>query len=104
MFKRASSSAGITHSARRDRSTDELIGICRGVLADGAINQDAALGEAVRGHQRGGWIMRIWSVALGLVAAVVASTAQAGDYKEIGRQGMTHMVVVPGANWRNEDV
>ncbi|MBN8921809.1 MAG: hypothetical protein J0I96_01830 [Rhodanobacter sp.] len=32
-------SAAITRRARRDRSTDELIGLCRGILADGVISE-----------------------------------------------------------------
>lgn len=28
----------MTEKARRDRSTDELIGLCRGILADGSVN------------------------------------------------------------------
>lgn len=31
--------SAITYKARQDRSTDELIGICRGILADGEVNQ-----------------------------------------------------------------
>lgn len=30
--------SAMTYRARKDRSTDELIGICRGILADGEIN------------------------------------------------------------------
>lgn len=32
-------SAGVTTSRRQDRATDELVGICRGVLADGHVNE-----------------------------------------------------------------
>lgn len=39
-----------------------------------------------------------------LVLVLGSGVAQAGDYKEVGRQGLAHMVVVPGANWRNQDV
>lgn len=41
MFKRDDSGAEhkrITYGWRHDRSADELIGICRGILADGAVN------------------------------------------------------------------
>jgi len=42
----------MTHSRRLDRSTDELIGLCRGILADGAINISEArfLDEWLRRH------------------------------------------------------
>jgi hypothetical protein len=35
-------SAGMTVMRRKDRSTDELIGICRGILADGHVSVDEA--------------------------------------------------------------
>lgn len=34
--------SGITHARRLERTTDELIGICRGILADGAISRPEA--------------------------------------------------------------
>lgn len=45
MFKQddgCAPSAAITHGWRHSRSVDELIGICRGILADGAVNQSEA--------------------------------------------------------------
>lgn len=38
---RAPTSA-ITHDRRSERTTDELIGICRGILADGAVSRPEA--------------------------------------------------------------
>ncbi|GAB2791492.1 BRCT domain-containing protein [Dyella kyungheensis] len=35
-------SAAVTHTWRHSRSVDELIGICRGILADGAVNRSEA--------------------------------------------------------------
>jgi hypothetical protein len=42
LFKEAAPSASITSRARRDRGTDELLGLCRGILADGGVNQSEA--------------------------------------------------------------
>jgi len=44
-------SAGITSKRRQDRTTDELVGICRGLLADGHVSQQEA--EFLKG-----WIER----------------------------------------------
>ncbi|HEY9512667.1 MAG TPA: BRCT domain-containing protein [Rhodanobacter sp.] len=38
IFSRGAPMPFMTEKARRDRNTDELIGICRGILADGGIN------------------------------------------------------------------
>lgn len=45
MFKQDNSvapSAAVTHGWRHSRSVDELIGICRGILADGEVNKSEA--------------------------------------------------------------
>lgn len=39
VFREAAPSPGMTRQRRTDRDVDECIGICRGILADGAVNQ-----------------------------------------------------------------
>ncbi len=53
MFKRYQPSTTQNRTRRLDRNTDELIGICRGVLADGSINvsEVAFLKDWVERHQ-----------------------------------------------------
>lgn len=46
MFKQdtgAAPVAAMTRDSRRDRSVDELLGMCRGILADGEVNQSEAI-------------------------------------------------------------
>ena len=53
MFKRYQPNTTLNRTRRLDRNTDELIGICRGVLADGSINvsEMAFLRDWVDRHQ-----------------------------------------------------
>lgn len=43
MFQVGAPHGRITHNRRRDRTVDELIGLCRGLIADGEVNQQEVL-------------------------------------------------------------